>query len=201
MLSWLYGSVVSAIARGTVTRAVTASKRVFLSLNLLQNEAADVEFVQSFGFSANPAGGEAVLLTVGATRDHKIVIAVDRPDWRINNLAADEFGHSNGRSRIVFRAGSLDIESTDPINAKSDTSITARAPVITAKAATRVVLDTPLVHATGDMTVDGNISDQAGAHGTLATLRADYDGHHHPVHNVQAGGSTINTDVPDAVTP
>lgn len=35
------------------------------------------------------------------------------------------------------------------------------------------------VKITGDLTVSGDITDQAGAHGTLGTLRGDYDGHTH----------------------
>lgn len=42
-----------------------------------------------------------------------------------------------------------------------------------------IALLAPVVSITGDLVVSGNISDQAGAHGTLAALRSAYDEHTH----------------------
>jgi phage baseplate assembly protein gpV len=50
-----------------------------------------------------------------------------------------------------------------------------------------IVLQAPQVNITGNLVVSGDISDQNGAHGTLAALRQAYDQH---VHTVPQGGET-----------
>lgn len=50
-----------------------------------------------------------------------------------------------------------------------------------------VAIQATVVNIAGDLVVSGNISDQNGAHGTLAALRNAYDGHTHPD---PQGGST-----------
>ena len=42
-----------------------------------------------------------------------------------------------------------------------------------------VAVQATMLKITGDLLVTGNIADQGGAHGTLATLRTAYDGHTH----------------------
>ena len=48
---------------------------------------------------------------------------------------------------------------------------------------------------------NGDISDKAGAHGTLALLRTDYNTHKHYIYNVQLGTSTVLSDVPNVQDP
>ncbi len=50
-----------------------------------------------------------------------------------------------------------------------------------------VVMQAPTVTVTGNLMVTGNISDQNGAHGTLAALRSAHDNH---VHSDPQGGLT-----------
>lgn len=61
-----------------------------------------------------------------------------------------------------------------------------------------VKIDTPVAHFTGNITADGNITDNAGEQNTsLKSLRDAYNAHHHSVEGVQTGGSTITSDTPD----
>lgn len=50
-----------------------------------------------------------------------------------------------------------------------------------------IALQASQVNLTGNLVVSGDISDQAGAHGTVAALRQAYDQH---VHSTPQGGST-----------
>lgn len=49
-----------------------------------------------------------------------------------------------------------------------------------------IQLSAPTVHVQGNLVVSGDVSDQSGAHGTLAALRNAYDQHVHPA----PGGTT-----------
>jgi phage baseplate assembly protein V len=55
-----------------------------------------------------------------------------------------------------------------------------------------IALQAPVVNVAGDLVVSGNISDLAGAHGTVASLRHAYDVHEHPL---PVGGLTGTTTV------
>jgi phage baseplate assembly protein gpV len=52
------------------------------------------------------------------------------------------------------------------------------------------------IHLTGNLVASGDVSDQAGTHGTLAALRAIYDVHTHP--NVQSGPDSTGLAAPQA---
>lgn len=124
ILEWLRGAVLGAIARGKVTAAQRGARNL-LQIQLLSGETADhVEFMAPYGMSALPAAGaDAVLLTVGATRDHKVIVAVDDPSKRIRDLAPGEFGLSDGSSMIVFRGGELQIMTSLPLNIQSSGAV------------------------------------------------------------------------------
>ena len=50
-----------------------------------------------------------------------------------------------------------------------------------------IALQAPAVNISGNLVVSGDISDRGGAHGTLAALRAAYDGHTHADDDGQTG--------------
>lgn len=50
-----------------------------------------------------------------------------------------------------------------------------------------IEMQAPKIKIDGDLTVTGNISDQSGAHGTLAALRNAYDQHVHPAPGGETG--------------
>ena len=50
-----------------------------------------------------------------------------------------------------------------------------------------IAMQAPVVNITGSLIVSGDITDHAGAHGTLAALRGAYDEHTHPCDGGQTG--------------
>ncbi|HDL7179810.1 TPA: phage baseplate protein [Yersinia enterocolitica] len=91
---------------------------------------------------------------------------------------------------IEFADGAINITSPNPVN------ITCSKANITAPDG--VEMTTPLLHVTGNITADGNITDNAGTQAaSLKELRDKYNSHDHDVVNVQGGSSTITSNATD----
>ncbi|EOS94770.1 phage baseplate protein [Erwinia tracheiphila] len=91
---------------------------------------------------------------------------------------------------IEFADNALNITSPNPVNITCTTA--------TIKAPGGVTVDAPLAHFTGNITSDGNITDNSGTQAaSLKTLRDDYNAHKHPVVDVQSGSSTIISNITD----
>lgn len=139
-----------------------------------------VQRLQNFGFSGHaPAGSTGVMLCVGGSRSHPVVIAIDNGEFRPKGLEP-------GASAQYDMSGNFILIKGDEIHVKHSAKVT---------------IDAPLAHFTGNVTVDGtiaavgNISSQANVSdfgGSLHTLRTTYNGHTHP------GDSGGNTGTPSA---
>lgn len=91
---------------------------------------------------------------------------------------------------IEFADGAINITSPNPVNITCTTA--------NIKAPGGVTIDTPLAHFTGNITSDGDITDNSGAQqASLKTLRDDYNAHKHPVSGVQSGSSTVTSSTTD----
>ncbi|EKN4025219.1 phage baseplate protein [Yersinia enterocolitica] len=91
---------------------------------------------------------------------------------------------------IEFADGAINITSPNPVN------ITCSKANITAPDG--VEMQTPLLHVSGNITADGNITDNAGTQAaSLKELRDKYNSHDHDVVNVQGGSSTITSNATD----
>ncbi|CFQ73952.1 phage baseplate protein [Yersinia enterocolitica] len=91
---------------------------------------------------------------------------------------------------IEFADSELNITSPNPVN------ITCSKANITAPDG--VEMQTPLLHVSGNITADGNITDNAGTQAaSLKDLRDKYNSHDHDVVNVQGGSSTITSNATD----
>ncbi|HDL6759489.1 TPA: phage baseplate protein [Yersinia enterocolitica] len=91
---------------------------------------------------------------------------------------------------IEFADGAINITSPNPVN------ITCSKANITAPDG--VEIQTPLLHVSGNITADGNITDNAGTQAaSLKELRDKYNSHDHDVVNVQGGSSTITSNATD----
>ncbi|HFE7862117.1 TPA: phage baseplate protein, partial [Yersinia enterocolitica] len=91
---------------------------------------------------------------------------------------------------IEFADDALNITSPNPVN------ITCSKANITAPDG--VEMQTPLLHVSGNITADGNITDNAGTQAaSLKELRDKYNSHDHDVVNVQGGSSTITSNATD----
>ncbi|HHG9988405.1 TPA: phage baseplate protein [Yersinia enterocolitica] len=91
---------------------------------------------------------------------------------------------------IEFADSELNITSPNPVN------ITCSKANITAPDG--VEMQTPLLHVSGNITADGNITDNARTQAaSLKELRDKYNSHDHDVVNVQGGSSTITSNATD----
>ncbi|HHL2632962.1 TPA: phage baseplate protein [Yersinia enterocolitica] len=91
---------------------------------------------------------------------------------------------------IEFSDSAINITSPNPVNITC-----SKATVIAPEG---VEMETPLLHVSGNITADGNITDNAGTQAaSLKELRDKYNTHDHDVVNVQGGTSTITSNATD----
>ncbi|WP_315861895.1 phage baseplate protein [Yersinia ruckeri] len=115
-------------------------------------------------------------------------------------------GRKHSRSDAIYLGGLLNSQPTQFIEfADGAINITSPNPVnITCTKATIIApdgveMETSLLHVTGEIKADGNITDNARSQSaSLKTLRDKYDGHKHPVTGVQTGSSTVTSNVTDS---
>lgn len=168
----------------------------------------DRELIQHYGYTSRPkAGAEVIFIRQGG---QFIVIGSDDRRYRISlaegevALYTDEGDKIHlKRNRIIeIIGGEKVIINTKVAEVTATTSATVTSPEVTAVASSRVLLDTPLTHCTGDMSVDGGISCNGtyGASGgniqtpgdvidgvrSMAADRAIYNSH---THNDPQGGA------------
>lgn len=92
---------------------------------------------------------------------------------------------------IEFADGALNITSPNPVN------VTCSKATIVAPQG--VEITAPTAHFSGNITADGNITDNAGTQSaSLKSLRDKYDAHKHPVSGVQSGSSTVTSNTTDS---
>lgn len=162
-----------AISRCVVKLVDDSLKMQRVQVTLLAGEALDsVERMQEYGHTSVPhPGAEGLAVAVGGTQNHVVIIKCEDRRYRLTGLADGEVAmYDDLGTKIVLKRGG----------------------VIEATAATRIDLVTPLVHATGDLKVDGDIvadgdiSDHTDE--SMLGMRGVYNSHTHPEHD--AGGPT-----------
>ena len=177
MIERVVNMVRAVVTRGKIVAAAIGARTV-TQVSGLDNETLNgIELLLPPGYSARPsAGADVLLLQVLGSRDHMVALGGDFAGVdMIAELAPGEFGlrHATG-ARIVFRATGH-VQVSDPSGTALELTNNGTATL------------------TGDLVVTGNISDQSGVHGTLGTLRGDYNAHTHPD---PQGGSTGTTSAP-----
>ncbi|MEO6920525.1 MAG: phage baseplate assembly protein V [Collimonas sp.] len=189
--------VMLAIGRGRVTAGNDDGNVQKLQIQLGAMEIRDdTPRLAEYGFSSYPPmESDVVAIFVGGDRSNGIIIATGNQTYRFKSLKEGECViHDNlGQSVYLSKGGIV-------VNGAGLPVVVTNTPSIT--------LDTPTVHATGNMTVDGNlnvgknivaqgdISDAGGAK-SMSGMRQVYDGHGHPLQNVMPGGSTLTTNQPN----
>jgi phage gp45-like len=112
MLAPLHRRVRLMVSRGVLSLVDDAAGVQQVQVKLFAGEVRDgLERVQQYGFSSvPPVGSEAVVLFVGGSRDHGVVIGTESRGQRAGGQAAgvvtvyDGAGH-----KIVFTAGGIEI--------------------------------------------------------------------------------------------
>ncbi len=173
----------------------------FVQMQLSQSETRDrTPRIAEYGYSSNPPdGADAVAVFLGGDRTNGVVIACGHQAYRMRGLASGEVAISDDKGQSVYLSAAGIV-----INGGGHPVTITNAPKITA--------DSPLMHCTGDIRCDGqitaggDISDntsgvglqgaQASSGSSMATMRQRYDIHTHDVTNVQGGGSTIRSNPP-----
>jgi len=156
----------SMLGRGVVEAVDAARKLQALQIKLLQGELKDrVEHFEPFGLTAHALpGAEHLTVFLDGDRSHGVTLAVCDRRYRVQGLPAGGVAlYDADGSKVVLSADGL----------------------ITLTAATKVVIDAPLLHVQGDILADGDVSDQGGD-ASMSGMRSVYNGHTHPV----SGGST-----------
>jgi phage gp45-like len=137
------GTIRNAMSRAVVLLADDGKKVQELQIEALEGETRDaVERFQNYGFTANPlAGSEAVVVFLGASRDHGVVVAVDDRRYRLKELQPGEVAiyTDQGDKIVLKRDGNIEVT-----------------------ASTKVTITSPEVEISGDLVVNGDISVPSG---------------------------------------
>ncbi len=134
----LNGRVRGMVSRATVSAIDDAPTLQSLQIELLDEEVQDgVEHFQPYGFAAHPhAEAEAIMLGVGGTRSHAVVLAVSDRRYRMKAMRQGEVALYDdlGQSVLLSRDGivitsplgiSFETEGDFSVAAQGDVSITA----------------------------------------------------------------------------
>ena len=108
------------VGRCVVTLVSDALKMQGVQISILSDETRDkVERLQNYGFTSNPKpGAEAVVLAVGGTRNHAVVIACDDRRYRLTGLTSGEVAvYTDEGDKIVLKRGNvIEITSTTKVH-------------------------------------------------------------------------------------
>lgn len=113
------------IAGKAVVKGVKDSDGIqVVQLSALAEESLDkIPRIQDFGFSSNPpVGSEAIILSLGGSRENVVAIKVDNRDVRIKNLASGE--------TVIFTDDGtfLHLKKNGQVHLKTATKATVEAP-------------------------------------------------------------------------
>lgn len=196
--------------RGVVKLVNPATLLQELQIAALGEEVLDrIEHWEPYGYTSRPlAGAEALLLSLGADRDHTVAVNVADRRFRLKNLTAGEVALYTDEGDVIHfkRGNQILIDTMGTLVANAGTSITATSPLVNVVASTKVTFDTPLVQCTHDLDVVGNVTaggtgvftgalssatSVADPNSTMGDMRTTYNGHTHKENDV--GGQTDAT--------
>ncbi|WP_244109348.1 phage baseplate assembly protein V [Burkholderia anthina] len=144
-----------------------------------------------FGFASGPpVGTDVAIVFIGGDRSNGVVVGSNHQASRPRNLKAGEamIYSQDGKQIYLTESGGI------IVNANGQDVQVNDATNVTINAAGKIRAVTPRLECTGDI-ID-NCDSQTS---TLADLRKAHDEHDHNVVNVQTGGSTITTTVPNDI--
>lgn len=142
--------------RAIAARNNHAGAQIGVSMEGLSGEQVTGELMQHYGFVSGPLpGAEYIVIPVGGSTSHSVVIA-----------------SGDGRYRLAVKDGEVGLytDEGDFVHMKRGRVIEVETETLVIRASKKVVLDTPLVDATGD------IKDQ------VRTMQADRDLYNQHVH-------------------
>lgn len=171
------------LAGRAVIRLVRDSlKEQGVQLSLLAGEVGDAERYQHYGFTSHPhPDSEAVVLSIGGSREHLVVVADGDRRYRLKSLAQGEVAlYTDEGDSIILKRGKIAEVNTGTMRINADTLCEINAPTLQVNASAACNLETPTVAATGDIQADGDITDNQGSGGSsMGSMRSTYNGHTH----------------------
>jgi phage baseplate assembly protein V len=182
-----FWSLVRSLGRGRLTRVDDSGPAQLVQMQLSQNETRDTTpRLAEYGFqSSPPAGSDAVAVFLAGNRTNGVVIACGNQQYRMRNLASGEVAISDNRGQSVYLTASGIVINGGGLPMKLTNT-------------PQVTVDTPLMHCTGNVTADGDITDNVKTQShSMANGRQIYNSHTHPVTQVQGGGSTVTSNPPN----
>lgn len=182
LLRPLQNRVLNMVARAVLNLADDAKGIQVVQVSVPETRTG--ERFQQYGFTSVPLdGAEAVVLFVGGSRDHPLVVAVDDRRHRLNGLQPGEVAiYTDEGDQVVIKRGGT-------IEAVASTEIKATAPLVRVIASGKVRMETPLLEVTGE--IKDRCDLPTGR--SMADMRSTYDSHTHG--GVQSGAS--NSAVPN----
>ena len=193
----MYRRIMLMVGRGRIKTGRDDGAVQFQQVQFNDMETTDnIPRLAEYGFnSMPPVGSDAVLVFAGGNRINGMIISTGNQTFRMRSLAPGEVSISDnlGQSVYLSAAGIVVNGGGLPLKVTNTPEIT---------------LDSPTIHATGDMTIDGNlevggnvvaqgdISDHGGK--SMAAMRDVYNSHDHTVQGVQPGTGSVDTKTPGA---
>lgn len=151
------GDVVRSAFRGKITLVISGEpiQRVQLS-GLADETLQDLEHLQEYGFASNPpSGSDAVIIPLGGSSSHGVVVCTQHGSYRIKNLKSGETAifNSDG-AKIVLKQGRIIEADCDVyrVNCKS----------YEVNAETAADFNTPALSASAVVTAQGQINGNGG---------------------------------------
>jgi phage baseplate assembly protein V len=198
LVSRLARLVSTAIGRARVTTTNDSGNVQFVQVQVNDLETIDnLPRVAEFGItSVAPNGADVVMVNLGGGRNNAVVIATGHQGSRPKGLKAGEtmIYSQDGKSVYLTASGGIVIEATgQPVTVNDASNVTVNCSgVFKVVAPGGVQFVAPTVTSTGD--IQDNTA--TNAH-TMAQMRSIYNGHEHPVPNVQLGGPGTTTSPPN----
>lgn len=181
-LQRLWQRIRSLVGRARITMVDDAKQPVqLLQLRLSANELLDpMPRLAEYGLASNPPDGtDAIVIFLGGDRAAGVAIATNHRNSRLKGLQRGEVAIHDDQGRWIWiKRNSIEIEAGG--KAVDVNNVT----VLTAKASTKIRLETPLVECTGDLTVTGTITGQTDVKAGAKLLKAHTHG------GVTTGGGT-----------
>lgn len=167
------------IGRGRVTTSNDTKTAQLLQIRLGALETRDgTPRLAEFGFTSRPpVGSDVIVLFLGGDRSNAVAIATGHQASRPTGLQEGE--------TMVYDLWGKSIYFTEThgivVDARNTPVTINNATTVTINATNEVVLNTPLLHVSGDITAGGNVSDSVRS---MAADRILYNAHGHPASSV-----------------
>lgn len=98
------GRIQMMVGRAVIAAVADGAQAQTLQIELLADEVQDgVERFQGYGFTSHPhPGAEAIIVCVGGTRSHSIVIQVEDRRYRLKNLVVGEVALFDDLDQVIL---------------------------------------------------------------------------------------------------